>query len=152
MSSADHIPKNLRIGLWLGEWEHKSRVKRAFLLSIDRRNLSALFWLNVDQFISNVYSQLHSLHRISENGRQLYFTERAILEGLNLDIDDLNNARLNQMNGDSKTHLSIAPLNLTTVYKVSRFLSLFPPLRDFHRLIMPRTFFGIFHVLGHDLN
>jgi ATP-dependent DNA helicase PIF1 len=39
--------------------------------------------------------------------RQQYFSERAVLAALNADVDELNNACLHRLEGESRTYLSI---------------------------------------------
>ena len=43
---------------------------------------------------------------MSEDNRRLYFSERAILSPLNVDVDELNDACIDRLSGQSKTFLS----------------------------------------------
>jgi PIF1-like helicase len=57
--------------------------------------------------IDKVYPQLDTVHTLSENDRQVYFSERAILAALNSDVDEVNNIYLNRLLRESITYLSI---------------------------------------------
>lgn len=61
----------------------------------------------IDSLIDQVYPQIDMVHTLSQNDRQTYFSERAILAALNSDVDGLNDACLSRLSGDSMTYLSV---------------------------------------------
>lgn len=61
----------------------------------------------IQQLITKIYPHLDSLHDRSEESRLQYFSERAILAPLNLDVHELNKLCLDQMNGTTTTYSSV---------------------------------------------
>jgi len=57
--------------------------------------------------ITKIYPNLDSLEDQIEKSRLQYFSERAILAPLNVDVDDLNKLCLDQMNGTTATYSSV---------------------------------------------
>jgi hypothetical protein len=61
----------------------------------------------IQQLIKKIYPDIDALQTQSEESRLQYFSERAILAPLNLDVDDLNNHCLDQINNTTNTYSSV---------------------------------------------
>lgn len=61
----------------------------------------------IQQLITKIYPDLNSLQNQTEESCLQYFSERAILAPLNLDVQELNKLCLDQMNGTMTTYSSV---------------------------------------------
>jgi hypothetical protein len=61
----------------------------------------------MDDLIDRVYPNLTTVHMLPEKERQAYFSERAILAPLNVHVDDINDACIDKLMGDTTTYLSV---------------------------------------------
>ncbi len=66
-------------------------------------------WSNspIDQIIDKVYDGIDTIESLSETMKQIYFGERVILSPLNSDVDELNDACIERLPGQTMTFLSI---------------------------------------------
>jgi ATP-dependent DNA helicase PIF1 len=61
----------------------------------------------MQQLIKKIYPDIDALRAQSEESRLQYFSERAILAPLNVDVDNLNNVCLDQINDTTSTYSSV---------------------------------------------